>query len=159
GVKTGSFNPTVTGTHFTVTVDESVANQVSLSVSGSGANLKWNSTSNTNWDTGISSNWLNGASSDVFYGGDSVLFDDSVVGVVTNINLVGNLTPASVTNNTSGNYFFGGSGVINGSASLVKKGNGTLTMGGASHGYTGQTIVSGGTLTVARIEANGVPSP
>src|SRR3954469_8264163 len=60
GTKTGSFNPAAAGTHFTVAVDESVPNQVSLLVSGSGANLKWNSTSSTNWDTGVSSNWLNG---------------------------------------------------------------------------------------------------
>lgn len=159
GTQTGSFNPTVTGTHFTVTVDESVANQVSLHVSGSGANLKWDSTSSANWDTGVSSNWLNGASADVFYGGDSVLFDDSVAGAVTNINLVGSLTPGTITNNTSGNYIFGGSGLINGSATLVKTGGGTLTMSGPEHGYTGQTIVSGGTLIVPRIEANGVASP
>ncbi len=159
GTKTGSFNPAAIGTHFTVTVDESVANQVSLLVSGSGANLKWNSTANTNWDTGVSSNWLNGASPDVFYGGDSVLFDDSVPNVATNINLVGNLSPANVTNNSSANYTFGGSGVINGSASLVKQGTGNLTMNGTSHGYTGATIISGGIVTVARIEANGVASP
>ena len=159
GTKTGNFNPTATGTHFTVTVDESVPNQVSLLVSGSGANLKWNSTTDTNWDTGVSSNWLNGASPDVFYGGDSVLFDDSVPNAATNINLVGNLSPANVTNNSSANYTFGGSGVINGSASLVKKGAGNLTMNGTSHGYTGATIISGGIVTVPRIEANGVASP
>jgi autotransporter-associated beta strand protein len=159
GTKTGNFNPLAGGTHFTVTVNDSIPNQVSLLVGGSGANLKWNSTANTNWDTGVSSNWLNGALSDVFYGGDSVLFDDSVPGVATNINLVGNLSPAAVTNNSSANYTFGGSGVINGSASVVKKGSGTLTMGGANHGYTGPTIISGGVLTVPRVELTGAASP
>ncbi len=159
GSKIGSFNPTATGTHFTVTVDETVANQVSLHVSGAGANLKWDSTGSSNWDTGVSSNWLNGIASDAFFGGDAVLFDDSVPGAVTNINLVGNLTPANVTNNTSGNYIFNGSGLINGSAGLVKQGSGTLTMGGAEHGFTGQTILRGGALIASRIEANGVASP
>jgi fibronectin-binding autotransporter adhesin len=159
GAKTGNFNPIATGTHFTVAVNESVPNQISLLVSGSAANLKWNSTSDTNWNTGVSSNWLNGALPDVFYGGDSVLFDDSVPNVATNINLVGNLSPASVTNNSSANYTFGGSGVINGSASLVKSGSGNLTMSSTSHGYTGATILRGGVLTVPRVEANGVASP
>jgi fibronectin-binding autotransporter adhesin len=155
GTKTGNFNSTASGTHYAVTVDQSVANQVSLLVSGSGANLKWNSTNSSAWDLGVSSNWLNGASQDVFYGGDNVRFDDSVANVITNIVLSGDVAPSSITNNSSTyNYIINGPGRIRGSTPFVKQGSSKLTMAGtvgSLHDFTGPLIISGGIVTVGTI--------
>ncbi|HWC60931.1 MAG TPA: autotransporter-associated beta strand repeat-containing protein [Verrucomicrobiae bacterium] len=52
GSLNGSFNPTVTGTHFTVALDTvSSPGTVTLQVTGgSGANLKWTGATDTTWD-------------------------------------------------------------------------------------------------------------
>jgi fibronectin-binding autotransporter adhesin len=62
GGLSGSFNPTVAGTHFTATLDTSTPNFVFLTVSGSGADLSWASVSDSAWDA-IATNWFNLGSS------------------------------------------------------------------------------------------------
>jgi autotransporter-associated beta strand protein len=151
GSLTGSFNSTVAGTHYAAFVDTvSVPNQVNVVINGSsGANLKWDSTSSAAWDIGGSLNWLNLGTSlaDYFYAGDTVLFDDSVANVVTNIAIGAGVViyPASITNNSDANYTIGGAGSIGGTASVVKYGTGTLTLSNANS-FTGGLSIYGGTL-------------
>lgn len=150
GSLTGSFNPVAGGTHYAAAVDTvSVANQVNVIITGtSGANLKWNSTSSGTWDS-AAQNWSNLGTSlpDYFYSGDTVLFDDSVANVATNISIGSGVVvyPAGITNISTASYTIGGAGSIGGTTGIVKDGPGTLTLNNASS-FTGEVDVNGGTL-------------
>ncbi len=160
----GSFNPVVGGTHFAVSIDtNSVPGQVNVVITGSaGANLKWNSTNSGVWDAGVSTNWLNvtNASLDVFDAGDSVLLDDSVPGVQTNLTIAGGIFiyPAAFTNNSSAaNYTIGGAGTISGTTSLVKDGTSTLTIN-TSNSFSGGVSILNGTIKTGSGTALGMNS-
>ena len=159
GAQVGNFNPAVTGTHFTATLDQSTPGQVNVTLSGAGASLKWNSTSSSAWDLGTTTNWLNLSSSmpDVFYAGDSVLFDDTVADVVTSVNLGAGVSvaPTTITVSASANNFtFAGAGRITGPATLVKDGTSTLTLSNAND-FTGTVTINGGILKVGNATALG----
>jgi hypothetical protein len=114
-------------------------------------NLIWSAINNSGvWDTGISANWSNLTTSaqTVFNTGDAVTFDDTA-NVPTTVTLGGTVQPSLVTVDSSVNNFSivragDGSGVMNGSGSLVKKGTSTLT------------VNTGGTLTGTATIAGGV---
>lgn len=159
GAISGSFNPTVVGTHYAANIDTiTTPGTVLVDITGgTGANLKWNSTNNGVWDIGMS-NWFNldTAHSDFFGSGDAVLFDDSVPGAQTNIT-IGNgavVAPASITNTGAYNYTISGGGTITGPASLTKDGGGTLTIN-TTNGYTGGTVIVNGTLVLGSATALG----
>lgn len=151
GALNGNFNPTISGTHYAASVDTtSVTNQVNVVINGSsGANLKWSSTVSPAWNNGGSQNWLNlgNATPDYFYAGDTVLMDDSVAGVVTNI-IIPSATPVyplSITNISSANSYTFSGGSIGGAASIVKDGSSTLTISNANF-FTGEVDVYNGIL-------------
>jgi autotransporter-associated beta strand protein len=128
-----------------------------LSLSGSGANLSWASTSDTTWDT-LSTNWFNLDSStqSVFYAGDSVLLDDSN-GVVTTISIPSGVTvyPASITDTaTNNNFTISGAGHIGGSGGIVKSGLATLAINTANT-FSGVVDVQAGTLQAGNATALG----
>ncbi len=152
GNLTGSFATAATGTHFTTAVDQSTPNEINVTLSGSGANLKWDSSVSATWDTGISSNWLNGSSPDVFYAGDNVLLDDTA-GVVTNITIGSGVVvyPNVITVSSAVNDFSIGGGQIGGAASIQKSGASVLALNSANT-FTGGANVTGGTV---RLGANG----
>src|ERR1035441_10508993 len=88
-----------------------MTNPVSVLVTATGAsqNLIWRGDgAANNWDT-ASTNWLNGTNLVSFGAGDTVTFDDTGSDIPA-INLVGSLTPASVTVAANQNYNFHGSG-------------------------------------------------
>jgi autotransporter-associated beta strand protein len=101
---------------------------------------------NNTWDIGASSNWFNGDGLDVFSNSIPVVFDDTGSNSPA-IYLQGTLQPASITINASQSYTFAGTGALGGSASLLKRGSGTLTLAG-NNTYTGATTVSNGTLNI-----------
>jgi autotransporter-associated beta strand protein len=150
GTQTGSLSSTVAGTHYSAAISQGTT-PVTVTLSGSGANLKWNSTASAVWDVGTSSNWLNQGTSqpDVFYAGDNVLFDDSVAGEVTNITLAAGVAvyPALITvNSANNNYTIGAAGKISGQASIQKYGSSTLTLTSGINDFTNTTQVFGGVL-------------
>ena len=121
---------------------------VTMTVTGSAANLQWNGGVNSTWVFGVSPNWLNasGGSLDYFYSGDNVTFNDTP-GTATNVNVSGTVQPGSLlVSNTTVNYTFGGSGVIAGNTALIKNGPGGLTINN-SNTYAGGTSLNGGVLT------------
>ena len=86
--------------------------------------------------------------------GDTVRFDDTVVGTTT-VNLTTILVPYRVTvDNTASNYTFAGTGKLSTTASLVKSGSGLLTIL-TTNDYTGGTTLSGGTVAVGAATAFG----
>ena len=116
--------------------------------------VKW-AVGNGNWDTS-SLNWTNPSvvsplTNYVEFA--SVLFDDTASGSSPiAVNLTAGRTPGVVTNNSTKNYSFTGSG-ISGAAALVKLGASTLTLVNANT-YSGGTTISAGTLQLGDGTAN-----
>lgn len=112
------------------------------------ANLVWQGGNpNTNWDLATTANFLNGATPAVFHSGDNVTFNDN--SPYPNVTITGNfVTPGLITESAAQNYTFNGSGVIQGSGSLVMSGTGTLTINN-SNAFTGGTTINGGTIIVS----------
>ena len=162
GSKSGSLSSTVTGTHLNATLNQS-SSPITVTLSGSGANLKWDSTvamTNNLWTLGSVSNWLNLGTSlqDLFYQGDMVIFDDSVAGVTNIVSIPTGVavSPTVISNNSSAvNYTIAGPGQISGAVTVIKQGSSTLTLSGANVNYTGTNYVEGGTLLVANGNAFG----
>lgn len=152
GTQSGTLSSTVAGTHFTAAISQGTS-PVTVTLSGSGANLKWDADTNGFWDVGVTTNWLNGASLDFFYSGDNILFDDTV-GVGTNITVAaGAVYPNVITVNSANNNFtIAGPGRISGQASIQKLGTSTLTLSSGANDFSNGTVVAAGTL---RLGANG----
>jgi len=100
-----------------------------------------------NWDTLGDFNWQDGISLLYqFHSGEAVTFDDTGS---TNpaVNLVGSLTPATVTVDATKNYVLSGSGSLSGTMSLNKTNTGALTID-TTNTFTGATTVSNGSVLV-----------
>ncbi len=107
--------------------------------------LTWQGDDSANvWDLGVTANWRQNGSPSVFLTGDSVTFDNSG-SVWPAVQIVGELSPASVTVNSSQNYTFSGGSLIAGS--LTKNGTGTLILDN-TNSYLGPTLINQGTLQV-----------
>jgi fibronectin-binding autotransporter adhesin len=151
GSLSGSFNPVVTGTHFTVALDAtSTPGTVYLDVtSGSGYALEWIGGSSSAWDN-AATNWNNLGNSQpsTFLSGDSVLFDDAP-GVQTRTITIGagvTVYPSAITNASDNNYFtISGAGGIGGSTGIVKTNASTLVIATANS-FTGPVDIQAGTL-------------
>lgn len=156
GTKLTSFDPAVRGnaTRKTWTLDESVAGQINLIVSGDYSTLTWRPQTSGAWDL-ATSNWINtvGSNTDRFYQADAVVFDDTGAysGVVT---LATTLLPASVQVDTASNYTWTGAGKVSGNAGLTKSGAGLLTISNAND-FSGLVLVSNGILKVGNANALG----
>jgi len=131
----------------TFSFNTSTPGNVQLLVGGSpAASLVWRGLVNNNWDT-VASNWLNSAIPDRFFNLDTVSFDDTGLSAPI-VNLTSAVTPAAVTVDSSGTYTFGGHGGLAGPGTLTKTGSGTLDMNLTNTGFTGNVLVSGGTLNM-----------
>jgi autotransporter-associated beta strand protein len=148
---------TVIGANGTLT---SAAGQILLHVDNTraSASLVWLGGFSANtWDTGTNANWLNGTNQDRFYFGDTVLFDNSGS---TNpaVNLIGALTPAALTVDSTNNYTFSGTGKISGTGVFTKTNSGTLTIT-TTNDFTGRVIIGGsGVFAVSRLANGGAAS-
>ncbi len=135
-----------------------IANAVTLDVTGSAASLEWvgNGTTNT-WDLNTTAVFSNGGPASAFMNLDTVNFTSG--SAVPPINLVGTLTPATVNVDSTQNFTFAGTGIISGATRLVKANTGTLTISGTGHDFIGPVMVSGGILSVPTLGTVGQPSP
>jgi autotransporter-associated beta strand protein len=119
--------------------------RVALNVTVPG-NLTWVGDGTANlWNT-ITPNWTGDAT--VFTANDNVTFNNSGSASPA-VDLVGVITPTSVTVNSSQNYTIGSTtgGSLGGAATLTKNGSGTLTLSTVNT-FTGKTTVNGGTLSI-----------
>ena len=157
GVLNGSLaNFAVIGANGTLT---NSAGQIMLHVDNTRApaSLVWvGGLGGNTWDVGTTGNWLNGALLDFFYFGDAVRFDDSG-STSPAVNLVGSLTPAALTVDSTNNYTFSGAGKISGTGVFTKTNSGTLTVT-TTNDYTGPTVIGGGVLAVSRLANGGTAS-
>ena len=111
------------------------------------AGIVWTGAENATWDFAKSENFMleNGGKPAFFVTGDKVTFNDEAVRKV--VSLAGNIEADSVIVDNTAAYTFNGSGALTGTAVLVKRGNGTLTVE-TENTYTGGTRISGGKLVV-----------
>ena len=134
------------------TVNKTIGFIVTSSVRSPGDVVWVGNASFNDWDVINRTNWLNGLALDYFVTGDNVLFD--AAGLANpNVNIIGNVAPASLTVGAAGNYTFGGAGSIAGTGALIKTNTGTLTIN-TVNAYTGPTLISNGVVEVA-VVANG----
>ncbi|MEY4917676.1 MAG: hypothetical protein RL616_1589, partial [Verrucomicrobiota bacterium] len=123
------------------------------------ATLVWTGGQNGNaWDLLISSNWLNGVTPDQFAPNDTVRFDNTGVANPT-VTVTGDLICSNLVVDSTNNYTLAGSGGIIGATGLTKTNSGTLTISAPNNSFTGKTILAGGTLVVAELDAVGYASP
>jgi len=113
-------------------------------------NLVWNPAASADWNT-MDVNWdSNGdlLADLAFQPGDNVRFDSQGIGL-SYINLVGTLTPTSVTVDADADYTFTTLewGAIGSNARLTKRGGATLVID-TDNSFTGPTVIEGGTLQV-----------
>lgn len=129
------------------------ANAIKLNITDA-PSLHWNGNVSADWDT-TTMNWLNFSSPipspTAYSDGQAVQFDDAATAF--SVNLVQPLAPAALTiSNNLNDYTFSGPGNISGATSLRKQGDGKLTVG-TTNTYTGNTIISAGTLQLGMAEA------
>ncbi len=99
-----------------------------------------------NFDTNAN-NFYFGTNLTAYSSGDNVTFDDTGS---TNpaVNLVGALTPSSLTINATKNYTLGGSGTLGGTMKLNQSGGGKLTVS-SPNSFSGASTVDGSALVIA----------
>ena len=114
-----------------------------------------------NWDNGVSATWRSALApagpAFTFLLNDNARFEN-VGGTNPTVNIVGSVTPNSVTVNSATNYTFTGSGSILGGSGLSKSNSGTLTIL-TTNDYTGPTVIAGGTLVLQSVANGGAASP
>ncbi len=128
--------------------------KVTVSFTGSTANLVWkgnDATSPDTWDVQTTANFDNGGAADTFYDLDSVTFDDTAASFAPSVS--GTVAPGAVTfNNSANDYTLAGAG-ITGGGSITKNGTAALTLGSANS-HTGGITLNEGRL---RLGNNGAP--
>lgn len=107
----------------------------------------WTGKTSNVWNVAKTANWSLDGYDDIFVNNDSVHFDDTALN--RNITLSDSIyvSAISVNNSVARPYTLSGSGSINGPASLVKNGAGTLNLN-TRNSFTGKVIVNEGTLSM-----------
>ena len=116
------------------------------------ASVVWKGTESNIWDLGISKNFTmtdgEVTESQAFVSGDKVLFDDSADSY--NVLINGEVEADSIIVDNTKAYSFSGSGSITGQTTLVKRGEGVLTIR-TDNSYKGGTRISGGAISVSSL--------
>jgi autotransporter-associated beta strand protein len=110
--------------------------------------LIWTAGVNTTWDNSATQNWQFGGNPFAFSAGQGATFDDSLLpsGPHT-VNLTVNVAPSAVLfDNTNNDYTLSGAGAIT-SGSIIKSGDGKVTITTANT-YTGPTTITAGTMEI-----------
>ncbi len=146
---TGAFSGIeVAGSRYTGVLDTDTVSQVNATFTGAPLDLVW-AGGHALWDIGSTPAW-NG-NLETFLIPDNVRFDDSASGNFA-VTLTNSLYPSSLVISGATDYAFSGPGRILGATALVKDGTSTLTLG-TTNGYTGGTIIHGGTLKLGAATA------
>ena len=113
-------------------------------------NVVWTGATSAIWNMADSENFANTeGESDIFVSGDNVRFDDTAKKF--NVTLNGELEADTVfVANETKAYTFSGTGSLVGNTTLVKQGNGMLTIK-TENTYTGGNRLSGGVVSVSSL--------
>lgn len=158
GTPTVAFSPVLATTRLSApSVDAVTGNKVTLSLSGSAANLLWTGAADALWNLS-SVNWNNGGSGSAFFNLDKVTFTDSPT--TKTIDLATTVTPGRITftNTGTNNYIITGVGGLAGvGEGLVKNGDGWLDLGGINT-FVGPVQVNDGKLKLISPQSLGFTS-
>src|ERR1039458_5502896 len=106
----------------------------------------WTGSVSTNWDIATTANWLTNGVATFYLDGDNTRFNDTAT--ATNVFVTTTVIPNSViVSNVSKTFTFTGS-AIGGAGSLTKQGSGLLVLAQANT-YSGNTVISNGTVQIA----------
>lgn len=146
----GTFGLAGSGAYRVAPAVTDTGSSITVNVTGTKA-LTWTGTGavTTVWDNNGNTNWVDATPApDNFFAGDTVTFGDgpSVVGVT----VTSGVSPWKTTVNSNTNNYTLTSTVsgLAGPGSLEKSGASTLTLVGPNS-YSGKTVISGGTLSIA----------
>ena len=140
----GSFAFSVTGTN-----GVAMTNSVGVLVTSLSAptNLIWRGDAVASaWNLYLTNDWFNGTALQPFNGDDNLIFDDTGSNSLP-VNIVGQLSPASVLVKATKNYTFGGNGSLVGNFTLTKTNSGTLVLAN-TNSFTGGLVIAGGTVVI-----------
>jgi autotransporter-associated beta strand protein len=140
-------------------VNNTANNSIDLDITSVALDV-WDGLAGGNWDIGVTTNWINTITGlpTTYADGSAVVFDDTALGT-TVVNLTTTVEPASITIlNDVSDYTLVGNGRINGAIGLNKQGAAVFTIENVN-GYTGPTVLSGGTLVVTNLANGGAISP
>jgi autotransporter-associated beta strand protein len=154
------------GLHGTYVFADDTAGDLTLTVSGASGNTDlWQGYASNGWDFSTL-NWTNAANlmATNFNQGDIVIFDDSAMAFAnaTNVDFGANiLQPTTIiVSNNAASYTLSGTnsgGKLSGSASLIKRGTGVLTISATNDFYGAVSIQQG--LVVMGNTVSGLGSP
>lgn len=112
----------------------------------------WTGTNSAQWNYS-ENNW--NTTSGLFESGQKILFDES--GINKTITLTETIDQGAMFIKGNDDYAFSGTGVIGGSGSVNKTGNGKLTLP-ANNTYTGATVIWDGVMEISKLANGGQPS-
>lgn len=159
GTPTMAFSPDLATTRLSSpVVDPLTDNKVTLSLSGSSADLVWTGAADALWNLS-SVNWDNGGSGSAFFNLDKVTFTDTPT--TKTIDLATTVTPGKMTVTNTGatnDYIITGVGGLAGvGEGLVKNGDGWLDLGGINT-FVGPVQINDGKLKLLSPQALGFTS-
>jgi len=139
---------------YTFLISDATPGKITVTVTGGNAGLlSWLGGfpgAESLWDVQTTENWSDDIGNPAkFFGGDRVVFDN--FGFPTTVDLVGTLTPASITidTDTDVNYVFQGTGKLSGNSTLIKTNNGIVVIANTNvNDYIGTTTIQAGTVQV-----------
>lgn len=118
--------------------------------------VQWMGYEDNYWNYSVSNFDIDGTATS-FVANDAVEFTDDAVSTGVIVNELMPVAGISVDNSAK-NYMFTGDGGFSGSGSLVKNGEGKLTLKVDKSDYTGATIINEGTVSVVALADGGMPS-
>lgn len=121
---------------------------LSIAAMRAAGSILWSGAQSSVWDLFASENFVLDAQATTFVTGDSVVFDETSTQKTVTINE--EVVPSAVVVKGDKNYLIEGAGNIGGNASLLKEGEGLLTINNVNN-YTGKTVISGGVVAPASL--------
>lgn len=117
--------------------------------------VRWNGAAGGMWDY-LANNFMVGGETTSFVQNDKVVFDDDAETFTLAIDQ--KMIQRGMTFAGSKTYTLNGRGGLSGDGALLKTGSGELVINTKDNDYTGQTVITGGTLTVSDLQDTGYPS-
>ncbi|MBA3480585.1 MAG: pre-peptidase C-terminal domain-containing protein [Pirellulales bacterium] len=126
-----------------------------LAAAPSVTEVVWTGSQNNDWEIARSPNFAAEGAATPFFNQDRVSFIDNFAPKIVDLNA--DVSPESITVNTTGRYIFQGLAAII-AGSLTKQGSGEVELANSGNSYAGPTVIGGGQLLISG-DANAMVSP